>query len=173
MYYILNFLNKKWWLQFKTTKEIPRWHKPETLVNNPCDILIDTTLHLLYYILQYNMHHPADIFWEHKCFTGKSFSEANKFCRTCCVPKLFWMSKQKQQFVYTTRSAGILSLQFSWTVNNLLLYCWCKNKSFLKRFTCTVFFEDEAKLKTPSEIFQHLHDSVIHRMYWIRVCFYV
>ena len=33
------------------------------------------------------------------------------------------MSKQKQQFVYTTCSAGILSLQFSWTVNNLLSYC--------------------------------------------------
>ena len=32
-------------------------------------------------------------------------------------------TKQKQQFVYTTRSAGNLSLQFSWTMNNLLPYC--------------------------------------------------
>ena len=30
---------------------------------------------------------------------------------------------QKQQFVYTTYSAGILSLQFSWTMNNRLSYC--------------------------------------------------
>ena len=42
---------------------------------------------------------------------------------TCCVPKFFWMSKQKQQFVYTTCSAGILSLQLSWTMNNLSPYC--------------------------------------------------
>ena len=27
------FLNKKWWLLLKTTKEIPGWHKPETRVN--------------------------------------------------------------------------------------------------------------------------------------------
>ena len=35
------------------------------------------------------------------------------------------MSKQKQktQFVYTTCSAGILSLQFTWTMNNLSSYC--------------------------------------------------
>ena len=32
-------------------------------------------------------------------------------------------TKQKQQFVYTTCSAGILSLQFSRTMNNLLSYC--------------------------------------------------
>jgi hypothetical protein len=32
-------------------------------------------------------------------------------------------TKQKQQFVYTTRSAGILSLQFSRTMNNLSSYC--------------------------------------------------
>ena len=28
--------------------------------------------------------------------TGKSFSEARNICRTCCVPKLFWMSKQNK-----------------------------------------------------------------------------
>ena len=33
------------------------------------------------------------------------------------------MSKQKQQFVYTTCSAGILRLQFLWAMNNLLSYC--------------------------------------------------
>ena len=33
------------------------------------------------------------------------------------------MSKQEQQFVYTTCSVGILSLQFSWTMNNLSSYC--------------------------------------------------
>ena len=33
-------------------------------------------------------------------------------------------SKQKQQFVYTTCSAGIMSLQFLWTMNNLSSYCW-------------------------------------------------
>ena len=33
-------------------------------------------------------------------------------------------TKQKQHFVYTACSAGILSLQFSWTMNNLLSYCW-------------------------------------------------
>ena len=27
---------------------------------------------------------------------GKSFSEARNICRTCCVPKLFWMSKQNK-----------------------------------------------------------------------------
>jgi len=32
-------------------------------------------------------------------------------------------AKQKQQFVYTTCSAGILSLQFSLTMNNLTSYC--------------------------------------------------
>ena len=31
-----DFFNKKWWLLFKTTKEIPGWHKPETGVNSPC-----------------------------------------------------------------------------------------------------------------------------------------
>ena len=31
-------------------------------------------------------------------------------------------TKQKQQFVYTTCSAGILSLQFSRTMNNLSSY---------------------------------------------------
>ena len=55
--------------------------------------------------------------------TGKSFSEARNICRTYCVPKLFWMSKQNQQFLYTKCSAGILSLQFSWTMNNLSSYC--------------------------------------------------
>ena len=82
-------------------------------------------------------------------FTGKSLSEALTFASTnpqyddrlfifyevsigmkiassvlrICVHKLFWMSKQKQQFVYTTRSADILSLQFSWAMNNLSSYC--------------------------------------------------
>ena len=32
-------------------------------------------------------------------------------------------TKQKQQFVYTTCTAGILSLQFSSTMNNLSSYC--------------------------------------------------
>ena len=32
-------------------------------------------------------------------------------------------TKQKQQFVYTTCSAGILTLQFSWTMINLSSYC--------------------------------------------------
>ena len=32
-------------------------------------------------------------------------------------------TKQKHQLVCTTCSAGIMSLQFSWTVNNLLSYC--------------------------------------------------
>ena len=31
--------------------------------------------------------------------------------------------QNKNQFVYTTCSAGILFLQFSWTMNNLLSYC--------------------------------------------------
>ena len=60
--------------------------------------------------------------------TGKSFSEARNICGTCWVPKLFWMSKQNKQnnfctTVYTTCFAGILSLQFSWTINNLSSYC--------------------------------------------------
>ena len=53
--------------------------------------------------------------------TGKSFFEGRNIWRTCCVPKLFWMFKQ--QFVYKTCSVGILSLQFLWTMNNLLSYC--------------------------------------------------
>ena len=36
---------------------------------------------------------------------------------------VYTVSKQKQQFVYTTCSAGILSLQFLWTMNNLSSYC--------------------------------------------------
>ena len=56
--------------------------------------------------------------------TVKSFSEARNICRTCCVPIVLNVkTKQTQQFVYTTSSAGILSLQFSWNVNNLLSYC--------------------------------------------------
>ena len=37
------------------------------------------------------------------------------------------MSKQNQQLVYTKCSAGILSLQFLWTMNNLLSYCGLVN----------------------------------------------
>ena len=29
-------------------------------------------------------------------YTGKSFSEPRNIWRTCCVPKLFWMSKQNK-----------------------------------------------------------------------------
>ena len=60
-----------------------------------------------------------------KCrYTGKSFSEARTICikrkMLCNKIVLNVKTKQKQQFVYTTCSAGILSLQFSWTMEELL-----------------------------------------------------
>ena len=60
--------------------------------------------------------------------TGKSLSEALIFAemgRTCCVYKLFWMSKQKHknQFVYTTRSElGIFMYWPCNLMNNLSSY---------------------------------------------------
>jgi hypothetical protein len=44
-------------------------------------------------------------------YTGKSFSEARNMLCTKIVLNV--KTKQKQQFVYTTCSVGILSLQFS------------------------------------------------------------
>ena len=44
--------------------------------------------------------------------------QAQNMLRTCCVHKLFWMSKQKtnkKQFVYTTCSQHVLRLEFSCT----------------------------------------------------------
>ena len=61
--------------------------------------------------------------------------------KTCCVHKLFWMSKQKnKQFVYTKCSELVVFLY--WTCNSMnnlviLLVSWWKNKSFWQRFTCT------------------------------------
>ena len=47
-------------------------------------------------------------------YTGKSFSEARNICRTCCTKIVLTVkTEQKQKFVYTKCSAGILSLQFS------------------------------------------------------------
>ena len=58
--------------------------------------------------------------------------------------KIVLNAKEKwiQQFVYTTCSAGILSLQISWTMNNLLSYCGlfdAKIRSFWHRFTCMYY----------------------------------
>ena len=72
--------------------------------------------------------------------------QAQNIGRTCCVHKLLWISKLKQkQFVYTTCSPHVLSLEFSCielvnSMNNPLSYLWvswCKNKTFWQRFTCT------------------------------------
>ena len=51
--------------------------------------------------------------------------QAQNMSRTCCIHEIVLNVKttQKQEFVYTTCPAGILSLQFSWTMNNLLSYC--------------------------------------------------
>ena len=78
--------------------------------------------------------------------TGKSFLEARNICRLLCTKIVLKVkkTKQRQQFVYTTCSADILSLQFSWKMNNLLsiwhrkLVRWCKNNSFWQRFTCII-----------------------------------
>ena len=70
--------------------------------------------------------------------TGKSFSEARNICRACCVPKLFWMSKQNKNNLCTQHV-----LQVFWAYNFheqsvvILWVSWCKNKSFWQRFTCT------------------------------------
>ena len=50
--------------------------------------------------------------------TCKSFSEARNICRTQNCSEC----QNKKQFGYTICSAGILSLQFSWTMNNLSSY---------------------------------------------------
>ena len=50
--------------------------------------------------------------------------------RTCCVQKLFWMSKKIS--VHNKFSPG-LSLEQSVII---LLVSWCKNKSLWQRFTC-------------------------------------
>ena len=45
--------------------------------------------------------------------TGKSFSEARNICRTFCVPKLFWMSKQNKNNNLSTQHV----LQVFWAYN--------------------------------------------------------
>ena len=89
--------------------------------------------------------------WMEVSITGKSFSEAliltltspqidkrlfiespvqymkNSKLRTCCVHRLFWISKQKQ-IVYTTCSE--LGIFMYWTgdsMNNLMSYCGLVN----------------------------------------------
>ena len=57
--------------------------------------------------------------------TGKSFSDSAQHLQKMLCAKIVLnvKTKQTQQFVYTTCSAGILSLQFSWTMDNLSSYC--------------------------------------------------
>ena len=73
--------------------------------------------------------------------TGKSFSQARNICRKCCVPILFWMSKQNKNNNLCTQHV----LQVFWDYNEqsvvILWVSWCKIKCFWQRFTCkTVFF---------------------------------
>ena len=80
--------------------------------------------------------------WPTVIHTGKSFSEAPNMCRTCCVPKLFWMSKQNK--TKTTTCVHNMFCRYSELtifMNNeqsvvILWVSWCKNKSFWQRFTC-------------------------------------
>ena len=77
--------------------------------------------HLFLHQLSHNMTKNCSL--NYKFSTWKL--QAQNMLRTCCVHKLFWMSKQKQ-FVYTTCSQHVLSLEFSCTeflMNNLLSYC--------------------------------------------------
>ena len=50
---------------------------------------------------------------EYLSVTGKSFSEACNICRTWCVPKLFWMSKQNKSNNLCTQHV----LQVFWAYN--------------------------------------------------------
>ena len=76
--------------------------------------------------------------------TGKSFSEACNICRTCCVPKLFWMSKQiKNSNLCTQHVLQVSELTIFMNKEQsvvILWVSWCKNKSFWQRFTCTRLF---------------------------------
>ena len=67
---------------------------------------------------------------------------SSSFCRTCCVQKLFWMSKTIS--VHSMFSpCSELGIFMYWTCNsmsNLASYCGlvdAKKKSFWQRFTCT------------------------------------
>ena len=78
------------------------------------------------------------ILWTKRLHTDKSFSEAHNICRACCVPKLFWMSKQNKNNNLCTTHV----LQVFWAYNFheqsvvILWVSWCKNMSFRQRFTC-------------------------------------
>ena len=76
--------------------------------------------------------------------TGKSFSEACNICRTCCIPKLFWMSKQiKNSNLCTQHVLQVSELTIFMNKEQsvvILWVSWCKNKSFWQRFTCTRLF---------------------------------
>ena len=61
--------------------------------------------------------------------------------RTCCVQKLFWVSKtiSVHNMFCPCSELGIFMYQTCNSMNNLSSYCgnsWCKNKSFWQRFTC-------------------------------------
>ena len=63
--------------------------------------------------------------------------------RTCCVHKLFWMSKSisVHNMFSPYSELGIFTYWTCNSMNNMLTSCglasWCKNKSFWQRFTCT------------------------------------
>jgi hypothetical protein len=72
--------------------------------------------------------------------TGKSFSEARNICKTCCVPKLLWLSKQSKKTICVHNMFCRYS-ELTIFMNNsqsvvILWVRWCKNKSFWQRFTC-------------------------------------
>ena len=99
--------------------------------------------------------------------TGKSFSEApiltstnpqydkklfiespvqyiheNSKIRTCCVHKLFWISKQKQKTIcvhnmFWAWNFHVLIWWFKEQSVVILWVSWCKNKSFWQSLTCT------------------------------------
>ena len=74
--------------------------------------------------------------------------QAQNMGRTWCVHKLFWMSKQKKQFVFTCSQLGIFMY---WTCNlmsNLLWYCGLvdakkRASEFWQRFTCKNYIKHE------------------------------
>ena len=68
--------------------------------------------------------------------------QAQNTGRTCCVHKLFWMSKQKQKTIcahnmFWAWNFHVLNWQFNEQSFVILWVIWCKNKCFWQRFTCT------------------------------------
>ena len=81
------------------------------------------------------------------------FPEKYKFT-ICCVQILFWMSKQKKQFLYTTCCELVFFREFNEQSLVILRVNRCKNESFWKRFTCKmkVFYSDDLHFPVKSTL---------------------